>query len=120
MNTGHLTVAWLPGGGYSVVDSEHNTVGHYTTAGIAAAHHALALEEIARLRDVVRSLRNQSRNIVLDRNRLLAGFAWTAKVQDAAEEAWNAETERLVNGGGVKESLTTGDASTRELILMKS
>ena len=107
MNTGHLTVAWLPGGGYSVVDSEHNTIGRYSSREVAAAHHALALEEIARLREVVRSLRRQYRSIEIDSQyKLLAGFSWTEKQETAAGMAYDAVTEKLV-GGVVKDSLTT-------------
>lgn len=54
--------------------------------------------EIARLRDVVRTLRLHARNIALDGNRLLAGFSWTAQQQAEAVAAFDAETERLVNG----------------------
>ena len=108
MNTGHLTVAWLPGGGYSVVDSEHNTIGRYSSREIGAAHHALALEEIARLREVVRSLRGFVGGMNESTAAMLAGFAWTEQAKDVWRAAWNAETERLITGV-VKDSLTTGN-----------
>ncbi len=107
MNTGHLTVAWLPGGGYSVVDSEHNTIGRYSSREIAAAHHALALEEVARLRAVVRQLRDEMGGQEALTAGMLAGFTWTREQDSDWWKKWNAETERLVNGGVVKDFLTT-------------
>ena len=104
MNTGHLTVAWLPGGGYSVVDREHNTIGRYGSREVAAAHHALALEEIARLREVVRSLREFVGGMNESTAAMLGGLAWTVEAAETWRAVWDAETERLA-----KDSLTSGN-----------
>lgn len=54
--------------------------------------------DIDRLHEVVRTLRLHARNFALDGDRLLAGFSWTAQQQAEAVAAFDAETERLVNG----------------------
>lgn len=64
--------------------------GCFETRDAGIAHHALALEEVARLREAVRNLREYQRQF--------RTFGWSMGNPEEPAETYDAETEKLVNG----------------------